>query len=26
VTIVGDHFYVERAGESVDGPLTHGAL
>lgn len=26
VTIVGDHFYVERAGENVDGPLSHGAL
>ena len=26
VTVVGDHFYVERAGESVDGPLSHGAL
>ena len=26
VTLVGDHFYVERGGRSVDGPLTRGRL
>jgi uncharacterized protein YaeQ len=26
VTIVGDHFYVERDGKSVDGALARGAL
>ena len=25
VTIVGDHFYVERDGRSIDGPLTRGS-
>ncbi len=26
VTIVGDHFYVERGGRSVDGPLSRGRV
>jgi uncharacterized protein YaeQ len=26
VTLVGDHFYLDRGGKSFDGPLTHGAL
>ncbi len=26
VTLVGDHFYVDRGGVSVDGPLTHGSM
>ena len=26
VTIVGDHFYLERDGRSLDGPLLRGAL
>lgn len=26
VTLVGDHFYVDRGGATVDGPLTRGAL
>ena len=26
VTIVGDHLYLERAGESFDGPILRGAM
>lgn len=26
VTLVGDHFYVDRGGSTVDGPLSHGTL
>lgn len=26
VTIVGDHVYVERGGEALDGPLTRGTI
>ena len=26
VTFVGDHFYVERAGRSLDGPLTRASI
>ena len=26
LTLVGDHFYVDRGGASLDGPLTRGAL
>ncbi|MHB8877884.1 MAG: YaeQ family protein [Myxococcaceae bacterium] len=26
VTLVGDHFYVDRAGDSFDGPLTRAGL
>jgi len=26
LTIVGDHFYVERAGRVIDGPLVRGCL
>ena len=24
VTLVGDHFYIDRGDDSLDGPLTHG--
>ena len=26
LTIVGDHFYIQRDGESLDGPLVRGQL
>lgn len=26
LTLVGDHFYLDRGGTSLDGPLTRGAL
>ena len=26
VTVVGDHFYLERDGESLDGPIEHAAV